>query len=260
MAGGAIAAAVMGIASTAASTAATIANESIRESRSNLSFAIKVFNGTEYRLNPVRTDFRKGALFGGTEGEFISSPGSIDPRQVGVFSCTQILGATTDVIGSVVFQCDIFDLWVGFHAYDQAGIQRYIFSGLFPKGHLKDTMNGWDANLDQTPNKYLWSGAGRASEASKGITTGWGLRRNGEFRRGVIKQDQNGEYVLDKNGEPILHHDSVMGDGSEIAFSTCASGGGKEMSVFLLDRGDLYKGAADNAHMVRVSGAARAAA
>jgi len=254
MAGGAIAAAIIGIAGTAASTAAQIAQSSLQNATSGLAVSVEILNGTEYVLVPRWSGFRKGALFEGTEGEWIRTPRPIDPRDVGVISATQIKGATTDVIGCVVYQCDIFDFWVGFHVYDQAGIQRYIFAGLYPKNHLSlGDLNKWGADLNAWPNKYIWSGAGPYGSklSSKGTTTGAGLKVKGKFKRGEVQKNSDGTFKLNEKGEPVLHHVEAETDGSKIEFSAQATGGAAEMSAVVFDEDILYSGELSNTTLVR---------
>ncbi len=259
MAGGVIASAIIGIAGTVASTAAQIAQSSVQNATSNLAVSIEILNGTEYVLVPRWSGFRKGAAGGGTEGEWLRTPRPIDPRDIGVISATQIKGAGTDVIGCVVYQCDVFDFWVGFHVYDQFGIQRYIFAGLYPKDHLSlKALDNWNADLRTEnpwtwPNKYIWSGAGPYGSkfSSKGTTKGTALKVKGKFRRGEVQKKADGTFDRNEKGEPILHHVEAESDGSKIEFSAQASGGAAEMSAVVFDEDTLYAGEPDDTTLVR---------
>ncbi len=264
MAGGIIAAAVMGVAATAVSTASQIAANAIKDSKSNLAFTIDVINGTEYELTPVWSGFRKGAFLGGIEGEFALSPRPVDPRGAGSFACTQILGATTDVIGAVVYQSDIFYWLIGFHAYDQFGIQRYIYSGIFPKVQtefapinfreldLWRDNSDWGPNLNFWPNQLIWSGAGpyASKQSSKNTTAGRGMKVVGPFKRGAVHADKKGNITLDDKGQPVITHTTVTSKGEAIEFSSQGNGGAKEMNVVIFDEAALYTGSPDDAERV----------
>ena len=252
MPGPIIGAALIGTAGTAASTAAHIAQSSLKNAPSNLAVSVEVLNGTEYILVPRWSGFRHGALFGGTEGEWIRTPRPIDPRDVGVISATQKKGATTDVIGCVVYQCDIFDFMVGFHVYDQFGIQRYIFAGIFPKTHLfLPDLDKWGADLNWWVNGYIWSGAGSGNTySSQGTTTGMGLKVQGKFKRGEVQKNPDGTFKVNEKGEPVLFQVEVDGDGSKIEFSTQGTGGAAEMSAVVFDEDVLFSGDRSNPYEV----------
>lgn len=234
---------IIGAASTAITGAATIAQNGVAAARGNLKGAVEVYNGTQYSLKPVRYIQRHGALLGGIEGQFNEVPGMVDPRGVDTFVFEQ--NATTDNIGFVLYQCEIFDLLVGWHFYDQGKIWRYMTAALSGKDHFKsllpETGSEWGAFIDGTrsgaANQRLWSGSGgnRAGWMADGIALSSGLRHSGTFRRGIIEKDADGEVVLKPSGEPKIREVSMFGSGTEVNFSAIAYGGGQINKVYVCD-------------------------
>jgi hypothetical protein len=228
-----ITAALIGAAATGIAAAVPTADNILKNARGNLASSITVFNGTQYSLAVDRHAFRKGAFLGGTEGEMALNPEDILPMNTGVFGSQQIAGATTDVIGYVLYTCDVFDLMIGWHVFDQAGFQRYIVSVIKPRGYYKansyfDTT--WAADLSHPFNKVIWSGHPN-KYTSRSQTTGFALKVNGNFLRGALKKEQ-------------IEKTQVKGDGSTIDFVTRATGGAKEMQVVVVDEyvDAYYKG------------------
>jgi hypothetical protein len=236
-----ITAALIGAAATAAAAAAPAASELYKNSRGNLATTITVFNGTQYPLAVSRSDFRKGAFFGGTEGEFSKNPEEVLSMDTNVFGSHQIQGATTDVIGYVLYTCEVFDLIIGWHVFDQAGIQRYITSAIKPPGtfEAKNYFGKWDADLTQPLNKLIWSG-GPNTHTSKNQTMGYAIKVNGTFERSIL--DRSNHWKSEE----------VTGNGSEINFVTRATGGAKDMQVLVVDEyvTAYYKGDEDDADHV----------
>jgi len=234
MAGGAIAAAVIGATATAVSTAASMAQNAIKNSKSNLACSIEVWNGTAYDFNVVKTAFRKGALLGGTEGTFIESPGILGQQSFCVFSVEQIAGATTDVIGAVLFRSKVIDLLVGFHIYDQAGFQRYITAVPLNRGAGDSLFDEkWDAfNIDKGLNKYIWSGAGRKNTYTTKNTAYKMSDFEGNFIRDIRERDKQGDLVATIQGNPSIRQIDASGQPS---FATLYTGGGQIMKAIVSD-------------------------
>jgi hypothetical protein len=241
--------ALLGIAVEVVAGAASASKDYLEKARGNLKGSIQILNGTQYRLNPVRATFRKGAIFDGTEGEFYTSPKPIDPRRIDVFSYQQILGATTDVVGCVVYRCEVFDLLVGWHLFDRTGIQRYLVSGLFPPFSTDSYFSKtWGADMSQPLNKLIWSGKWAddpGSYASKGASQGMALKVRGSFAKGVASN------VTNDIGAPTIQQIEQASDGSSLIFSTSSVGGGSEMQVSVLDAPDLYLGDANDSKRIR---------
>lgn len=231
---GTIVAAVIGATATAISTASTMANEALNRSKSNLAVSIEVWNGTAYDFTVAKTLFRKGALFGGTEGTFIETPGQLSQQSFTVFSVEQVAGATTDVIGAVLFTSKVMDLLVGFHIYDAAGFQRYITSIPLEKGTGEALFEEpWGSDLSQSLNKYIWSGAG----PSKSIYTTQNTEYRmfdfaGSFVRDVRERDKNGDLVATINGDPSIRQIDAKGKPS---FASVFTGGGQIMKATISD-------------------------
>lgn len=233
MAGGTIAAAVIGATSTAIATATSIASEAIGRSNSNLACAIEVWNGTAYDFNVSKTKFRKGALFGGTEGTFIESPGILGQQSFCVFSVEQVKGATTDIVGAVLFTSRVMDLLIGFHIYDQFGIQRYITAIPLKRGEGEKLFDEpWTANLDEQLNKYIWSGAGANNSYTTKDTEYRMFNFNGDFIRDIRERNRNGDLVATINGTPSIRQIDATGSPS---FATLFTGGGQTMKATVSD-------------------------
>jgi hypothetical protein len=260
MATAAIGAAVIGVAGSAAIAAGQAASTAVQAARGNLKGSIQVVNGTEYALVPAHAEFRRGATFFGIEGEFYTSPNIIDPRKIDVFSFQQVQGATTDVVGCVVYRCAVFDLLIGWHIFDQGGIQHYLMSGLFPPkitdSYFTEVGDGinekrWNMRLVQTLNAFIWSGKPN-DYTSRGVALGMALKVKGKFDRGVIVKDANNNAVVDSYGNPNITHKEVSSDGNELIFSTSSTGGGTHMQVFVHDYPTLYQGEITNTNRVRL--------
>lgn len=229
-----IKAAVIGATAQAISTASNIANEAIQRSKSNLAVSIEVWNGTAYDFVVSKTKFRQGAFLGGTEGTFIEVPGQLSQQSYNVFSVEQVKGATTDVIGAVLFTSKVMDLLVGFHIYDQFGIQRYITAIPLEKNTGKDLFEGtWGANLDHPLNEYIWSGAGPKKSKSTTKNTMCNMfNHNGSFIRDVRERDENGDLVATVSGDPSIRQIDSQGAPS---FATLFTGSGQIMKATVSD-------------------------
>ncbi len=252
MAGGAIAAAIMGVSATAAAAATAMAQSGLATARGNLRGAMEVYNGTQYSLKPVRYMHRHGAMLNGIEGEFKEVPGHVDPRSIDTFVFQQ--NAATDNIGFVIYESEIFELMVAWHFYDLGKINRFVQATIHQKGYLTGLLpksdKNWGLSFGNTKtgsaNNMIWSGSGKEGNKegrmADGIAPSSALRYHGEYRRGIVERDPDGNILLSNTGEPQIREAKMYGRGMSVSFSAIAYGGGETSKIYIADTDMLHDG------------------
>ncbi|MBY6142234.1 hypothetical protein KUV26_22630 [Leisingera daeponensis] len=244
MAGGVITMGIIGASVASVTSAASIASQTLSQTRGNLAQGLEIVNGTNYPLRPIAYGNRLGAAIG-REGVILKAPDTLAPREIDVVVTDQ--NGLNDNIGAVIYRSEIFDLLVGWHVYDAVGdIFRFCTAQIFPTGNktpngIKDeyihALNGstWNADLEEWLNKRIWSGGGYNSTnhyTSNKIGPAYAMPLKGKFSRGIVSYTSEDKEL---KKDPTIDVKSMYGTGQGAAFSSLSKAGAKTAMIYVSD-------------------------